>query len=223
MLVVAVMLSACGSPASSAPAAVEDTLAAGTAGENALGDDAAGADSLGKDGAAPSSPSDVDAAQEGTAAASERVRFRPVEVELPDGSIAPVEPARTVDAELVVPENVDHLGWWDGGAYVNDPFGSTVIAGHIDSAEQGVGYFGRLLSMKVDDVVTVRGDEGELAYRVTSTELIDKDVLVAGSLAFDQRGEHRLVLITCSGRWRPEVHSYESNFVVIAEPIGLIQ
>ncbi len=220
MLVAAVTLAACGSPASSAPAAVESSLAGDTAVETADGDD-----DLGDGTSAASSPVnvDVDAAQQGTAAASERVRFQPAEVELSDGSTAPVQPAPTVNGELVVPENVDHLGWWDGGAYVNDPFGSTVIAGHIDSAEQGVGYFGRLLNMKVDDVVTVRGDEGELAYRVTSTELIDKDVLVSGSLAFDQRGEHRLVLITCSGRWRPEVRSYESNFVVIAEPIGLAE
>lgn len=144
-------------------------------------------------------------------------------LQLPDGSDAPVQPASTVNGELEVPENVDHLGWWDGGAYVNDPFGSTVVAGHIDSAEQGVGFFGKLLTIAVGDEVVVQGEDGELAYTVTSTELVDKDVLVDDTVAFDQSGSHRLVLITCSGRWIPELHSYESNFVVIAEPDGLAE
>ncbi len=45
--------------------------------------------------------------------------------------------------KLEIPEDVFRLGWWDGGAYVNDPFGSMVIAGHIDSAEQGLGWLAR--------------------------------------------------------------------------------
>lgn len=163
------------------------------------------------------------AARTGAPAASERIRFKPTRMELSDGSVAPVEPAATVDGELEVPENIDELGWWDGGAYVNDPFGSTVIAGHIDSAEQGVGFFGSLLTMQVGDEVTVRGGGGALSYEVISTELVDKDVLASDTVAFDQSGDHRLVLITCSGRWRPEVHSYESNYVVVAEPIGLAE
>jgi len=52
---------------------------------------------------------------------------------------AAVEPAITVDGELQVPTNVDHVGWWDGSAAAGDPFGSTVIAGHVDSATQGIG------------------------------------------------------------------------------------
>lgn len=163
----------------------------------------------------------VESARQGTPADSERLRFRPVEVEMPDGSTAPVQPSPTADGELVIPEDIFRLGWWDGGAYVNDPFGSTVIVGHIDSKEQGLGYFGKLLTTQIDDVVTVRGEEGELSYRVVSTELIDKDVLATEGAAFDQSTPHRLVLITCSGRWQEELGSYESNFVVTAEPIGL--
>jgi len=164
-----------------------------------------------------------DSARRGGQAESQRSRFRPTELSLPSGSTAPVGPVSTVDGELVVPENVDRLGWWDGGAYSGDPFGSTVIAGHIDSAEQGVGYFGRLLSIDVGEEITVSGDDAALTYRVSETALIDKDVLVSDSAAFDQGGDHRLVLITCWGRWRPEVSSYESNFVVFADPIGLAQ
>ena len=45
---------------------------------------------------------------------------------------------------LRVPENVRHVGWWDGSAYAGDPFGTTVIAGHVDSASEGLGFFARL-------------------------------------------------------------------------------
>ena len=37
------------------------------------------------------------------------------------------------------------MGWWDGSARAGEPFGSTVIAGHVDSATEGIGFFARLL------------------------------------------------------------------------------
>jgi hypothetical protein len=160
-------------------------------------------------------------ARQGSVAASQRRRFQPTQLSLPGGEAAPVTPATTVDGELVVPEDVQRLGWWDGGAYAGDPFGSTVVAGHIDSAEQGVGYFGQLLDLEPGQTVRVGGDGASLDYRVRETALIDKDALVTDSTAFDQTGEHRLVLITCWGRWRPEVSSYESNYVVVADPVGV--
>jgi hypothetical protein len=33
------------------------------------------------------------------------------------------------------------VGWWDGSSYVGDPFGPTVIAGHVDVLDRGVGFF----------------------------------------------------------------------------------
>ncbi|MGI3781811.1 MAG: hypothetical protein ACRYG2_13645, partial [Janthinobacterium lividum] len=85
------------------------------------------------DGAAP--PAAV-----GTVAASNRVTFVPNLVVLPGGAAAPVQPAATRDGELQVPENVQHVGWWDGSAEVGDPFGNTVVAGHVDSATDGLGF-----------------------------------------------------------------------------------
>jgi len=38
--------------------------------------------------------------------------------------------------------------------------------------------------------------------------------------AFDQTGDHRLVLITCTGTFDYDRHSYDSNLVVIAQPVG---
>jgi LPXTG-site transpeptidase (sortase) family protein len=160
------------------------------------------------------------AASEGRPAASTRVTFVPRQVTLPGGDSADVHTSSTVDGELVVPENVDHLGWWDGSAAVGDAFGSTVIAGHVDSATGGVGYFARLLSIKKGERVTVRAGAHRLTYRVASVRSVSQDALATTSAAFDQKGEHRLVLITCTGTFRPG-RGYDKNLVVIGEPLGL--
>ncbi len=166
--------------------------------------------------AGPSAPP----AREGRTAGSERVTFVPEWMVLPGGHSAAVKPASTVDGELVVPENVDHVGWWDGSASIGEPYGSTVIAGHVDSATGGVGYFARLLSIEKGERVTARSGAGRLTYRVVSVRSVAKKALATSSAAFDQTGEHRLVLITCTGTFRPG-RGYDDNLVVIAEPLGL--
>lgn len=165
-------------------------------------------------------PSQISRAREGRPAASTRIRFRPEQLALAEGGEAAVEPAATVDGELKVPENVRHLGWWDGSAFAGDPFGSTVIAGHVDSRTQGLGFFVRLLRADVGDRVTLSGDGHRAVYRVTAVRTIAKEALAADGRAFDQAGEHRLVLITCTGDYRPDQGGYDSNLVIFAEPVG---
>ena len=99
-------------------------------------------------GQTPEAGSSASAAVPVDRPASTRITFIPEQVILPGGSTAAVRPASTVDGQLVVPENVRHVGWWDGSASVGDPYGSTVIAGHVDSATGGLGYFARLLSIR---------------------------------------------------------------------------
>lgn len=160
-------------------------------------------------------------ARQGRPAASERIRFRPRELSLSRGGRADVETATTVDGELQVPENVSHLGWWDGGAYAGDPFGTTVIAGHVDSKTQGLGFFARLLRARPGDVVTLRGDGHQARYRITRVRTITKQVLADDGAAFDQATDHRLVLITCTGNYDRDRGGYDSNLVIDAEPLGL--
>ena len=168
----------------------------------------------------PVAPTSVPQAREGEPAKSTRVRFVPAEVVLPGGAKAPVDPARTVDGELKVPDDPQRVGWWDGSAYAGDPFGGTVIAGHVDSAGDGIGYFVRLLKVKKGDMVTVRADSHRQRYRVTKVQTITKRALAEDSRAFDQTGPHRLVLITCTGDYRPG-RGYDSNLVITAQAVGL--
>jgi LPXTG-site transpeptidase (sortase) family protein len=157
--------------------------------------------------------------RQGTVAKSARVRFVPRQIELPSGRSAVVEPEQTVDGVLQIPLDIQRVGWWGGSAYAGDPFGSTVIAGHVDSSLQGLGFFAELLLMQVGDLITLRSDTHTLTYRVVSATLVNKEALASDNQALDQRGPHRLVLITCSGQWHPEVRSYASNLVVVADPV----
>lgn len=165
-------------------------------------------------------PTAVVEARQGRPARSSRVRFVPEGVSLPGGASAEVLPAQTVAGELKVPEHVQHVGWWDGSSYAGDPFGSTVIAGHVDSATEGLGFFARLRRVRVGDKVTLTGTGHHLAYRVVSVRVVVKRALATDGLAFDQTGDPKLVLITCAGSYHRGRGGYDSNLVVTAVPAG---
>jgi LPXTG-site transpeptidase (sortase) family protein len=162
----------------------------------------------------------VPSARVGRPGRTERVTFVPETVVLPGGAEAPVQPAATVDGQLQVPENVQHVGWWDGSASAGDPFGRTVIAGHVDSANGGDGFFIRLKQIKVGDVVTLRAGPHRLRYKISAVQTVARRALATDGQAFDQSGPHRLVLITCTGTYRRDRGGYESNLVVIGTPLG---
>ena len=142
---------------------------------------------------------------------------------LPGGAAATVEQADTVDGVLQVPSDVRKIGWWTGSAYVGDPFGATVLAGHVDSADQGIGFFARLLKIKKGERVTVTADGHRATYKITSVGLVSKRALADDGIALDQTGDHRLVLITCAGRFLPAQGGYQSNLVVVAEPASAVR
>jgi LPXTG-site transpeptidase (sortase) family protein len=164
--------------------------------------------------------SSVAPARQGQPGESQRIQFIPEHLTLPGKATAAVHPAATVEGVLRVPENVRHVGWWDGSALAGEAFGSTVIAGHVDSDTHGIGFFARLLRIKVGDTVTLRGDSHRLRYRVTSVKKVDKRALATKSQAFQQTGPHRLVLITCTGNFHRDRGGYDSNLVVVAKPVG---
>ncbi|WP_241995988.1 class F sortase [Kribbella antiqua] len=163
----------------------------------------------------------VPPAQIGTPAPTQRIRFVPTQVVLPGGAKAPVLPATTVDGQLQVPEGTRRVGWWDGGAEAGDPYGSVVLAGHVDTKAEGIAYFARLLRITPGEVVVLRGSGHTATYRVTSIVSVPKDALATRSGAFDQTTDHRLVLITCTGAYDASKGGYEENLVVTAAAIGL--
>jgi LPXTG-site transpeptidase (sortase) family protein len=184
----------------------------------------AAAPGLGEPATVAASPSAADTpaalGRAGRSGPTQHQRYAPAALVLPGGASAPVVTATTVDGQLRVPERVSSVGWWDGGAQIGDPFGSTVIAGHIDSTNQGLGFFARLPALRVGDRVGVRGPKGERAtYRVYRIEVVSKAALSTTSSAFDQQGDPRLVLITCTGNFDRAHGGYDSNLVVLAHPV----
>ena len=123
------------------------------------------------------------------------------------------------DGQMELPDDPREVGWYRFGALPGDARGSAVLGGHVDSVRYGVGPLARLAGVEVGARIAVTGPDGEqLRYRVTAVERISKAALPTDRL-FDPDVKHRLVVVTCGGRYLPEAGGYEDNIVVIATPI----
>lgn len=154
--------------------------------------------------------------------APEQVRpFRPRQVVLPSGHGAPVLPVSVrSDGSLVVPDDPRKVGWWDGGALVGDPYGSVVIAGHVDSARYGVGVLAGLRATEVGQVLQVRAGTRVMRYRIVSRTQVRQARLARDTDIFRRDVAPRLVVITCGGPFNAVTHRYRDNLVVVATPLG---
>ncbi|MFI7430501.1 class F sortase [Micromonospora sp. NPDC049836] len=124
--------------------------------------------------------------------------------------------ART--GEFEVPPSVDQVGWYRYGPGLEATTGSVVIAGHVDSAEQGRGAFFRLRDLDRSDLLTVTGADGrERRYRVVAREEYAKTRIPLDRY-FARDGRPRLTLITCGGPFDPKTRHYRDNIVVTAVP-----
>jgi LPXTG-site transpeptidase (sortase) family protein len=167
---------------------------------------------------APATP--VATASEARPAASDTPRFIPERIELPGDASAAIVPVATVGRELVVPEDPGRVGWWDGSSYVGDPYGSTVIAGHVDTVDRGLGFFYRLWNIKVGERVVLRAGGQRQAYKITDLRQVARTDLVDDKEVFDIGGPPRLVLITCAGDFRADRGGYSRNLIVVARPVS---
>lgn len=193
---VAALLSGCGGAGSGATSSTgrEDR-------SSAVGDPSAGPAAVGKQ-------------------ASSQVRAEPpVSVTFPSGRVLPVDPAATrPDGALAVPTDIHRAGWWTGSSRLGDPFGSVVLAAHVDSFTQGVGPAVELLSARPGDTVRLAGRHLAQRYVITSVRLVPQADLRDKSVVFSAAGDRRLVLITCGGTYDAALGGYQDNVVVVARP-----
>ncbi|MFI9642106.1 class F sortase [Micromonospora sp. NPDC051925] len=120
--------------------------------------------------------------------------------------------------EFDVPPSVDQIGWYRYGPGLEADAGSVVIAGHVDSSEQGKGAFFRLRELDRGDTLTATGaDGGQRAYRVVAREEYAKTKIPLDRY-FARDGRPRLTLITCGGPFDPKTRHYRDNIVVTAAP-----
>ena len=145
----------------------------------------------------------------------------PRRVTIPSAGIRmPVQAAGVrPDGQMELPEDPRIVGWYRFGAAPGEGRGSTVLGGHVDSVQYGVGPLARLAGVQVGARIVVTGPTGErLDYRVMSVERISKAALPTDRI-FDPEVAHRLVVITCGGRYLPEAGGYQDNIVVVAKPV----
>ncbi|MEJ3656702.1 class F sortase [Actinomycetes bacterium KLBMP 9759] len=145
----------------------------------------------------------------------------PTELVLPAGGVsAPVVPVTTgPDGALVVPEAPSTVGWWSPSSLAGGRSGTTVIAGHVDSATEGIGALSVLRRARPGDEVVLRGTDGrDVRYDVVAVRQYAKAELPPE--VFSSTGPPRLVLITCGGRFDKTTRHYTDNVVVHAVPSG---
>ncbi len=121
------------------------------------------------------------------------------------------------DGSLDVPADVFELGWWVGSAPMGASTGTTLIAGHVDSAEQGLGVFAGLRELTLgDQLMAVDGLDVPHGFRVSRIQQVSKSTLPQDLFTTDS--PRRLALVTCSGDFGETSRSYEDNLIVWGEP-----
>ncbi|MGH3346711.1 MAG: class F sortase [Nocardioides sp.] len=137
-----------------------------------------------------------------------------------DRVIAAVDPVSVEGGTLGLPEDADRVGWWRDGSLAGAPFGTVLVAGHLDSDTDPAGYLATLAAVEPGDVVELTGEGDRQRYRVTRNYLLPRADLSARSDLFEQQRPHRLVLITCGGAYDVAAGRYEFNRIVVAQPVG---
>ncbi|GAA3952424.1 class F sortase [Actinoplanes auranticolor] len=165
----------------------------------------------------------VSASTPATASAAARTRapaparWTPTKVTLDRPAAgAPVDPVGvTRDGALDVPDDPDRLGWWIGSALPGDRRGTVLIAGHVDTAEDGKGALYRLEKLAIGSRIEVRAGDRSVAYRVTARRSYAKSRLPEDLFRRDTNPQ--LALVTCGGAFRDG--AYDHNVVVYATPM----
>lgn len=131
---------------------------------------------------------------------------------------APVVPIGAgPDGELAIPDEPRTVGWWVGSAPAGDPRGSTVLAGHIDSAGGGLGALSVLGNLPPGTRIVLTDVFGaHHPYRLAARRTYPKHTLPPEVL--QRRAGPRLVLVTCGGPFDQARRTYRDNLVVYAVP-----
>jgi hypothetical protein len=193
---------------SAAPSeAAPSTAAPGATASSAPGDGASSKLAPGKAGSGEAAPSREPAAW----ATPTRVAIGQLKVDAPVQAVGV-----RADRSLNVPDDGARLGWWIGSATPGSPRGTVVIAGHVDTAEDGPGALFRLENLKLGATIQVRAGDRVVAYKAVARRSYPKQRLPKELFAANTAP--RLALVTCGGSFHDGVYSH--NVIVYAEPVS---
>lgn len=120
----------------------------------------------------------------------------------------------TGDGVLQTPSQWQVAGWYAGGVRPGDP-GPAVIAGHVDS-RAGPAVFYKLRHVKAGDRAEVtRADGSVLNFVVDTVAEYPKDQFPSAAV-YGPTALPELRLVTCTGEFDYQHHSYLDNLVVSA-------
>ncbi|MEU5665544.1 class F sortase [Streptomyces longwoodensis] len=130
---------------------------------------------------------------------------------------AAVDPVGVADdGTVVVPRDPRRVGWYRFSPRPGASGGSSVIVGHVDSDDRGLGVLVALAEVRAGDRASVeRADGSRVDYRVVSRRTVAKEALAASG-AFRTEGPAVLTLVTCTGPYLPDQGGYRNNLVVTA-------
>lgn len=145
----------------------------------------------------------------------------PERLTLPSGRTVAISAVGTTPTGLLdVPADVAVAGWWEGGARLGDPFGSVLVAAHVDSRTQGTGPFAELLEVGRGTRLLLVSAGLRQSFEVRSRRLVPQGSLVDDSWLFDASGPSRLTLVTCAPPYVASRGGYQNLAVVTARPLG---
>jgi len=147
----------------------------------------------------------------------------PLRIKIPelgvDSKVVPV--GINPDQSMEIPSNIFNIGWYEPGPSPGDPFGSAVLAGHRDGAEDGRGAFYNLGELDRGDVIKLATKTKKMKFLVLRTEILDKRTFALRSQEiFASDGPGVLTLITCGGDYDRSRGGYQANVIVTAKMSG---
>lgn len=151
---------------------------------------------------------------------------RPVALAIPaigvDSAMLGLGLGQTADGAMEVPApgpEYDKPGWY---RYSPTPgaLGPAVIAGHVDSAENGPSVFFRLASLRPRDKVRVTRADGSVAVFAVDDVRRYRKTRFPSRLVYGNTDHAALRLITCGGPFDRDSGSYRDNIIVLASLIG---
>jgi hypothetical protein len=145
----------------------------------------------------------------------------PLRLAIPSAGVtAPVAPIGVrPDGSLALPDSPRTVGWWIGSAAAGDRRDGTLLAGHVDSAREGVGALAALRGLAQGDPILVIDAFGVgHRYAVDARRSYPKYALPRE--VFRIGGRPGLTLVTCGAPFDRATGQYRDNVVVYATLAG---
>ena len=117
-------------------------------------------------------------------------------------------------------DDVDIAGWWRGGSRLGDPFGSILVAAHVDSRTEGLGPFAELLTVARGARVRLEAAGLGQDFEVRARRLVPQGGLADDAWIYDAAERPRLTLVTCAPPYDASRGGYQNLAVVTALPVG---